>query len=193
MLFIRLRSHYSPSLSHFFQYLAVVICLGLLSEAVAFLRKLAILRWRFPISRWRFHVKPTRPSRGVFPMHVRHDVGTKMKVYRPKLKMISLDRHLMALGLAQFGMRIWLSRGWGSGVGTFFALHVPLEAASVGGLFCAVRPRPVAWTPRKSSAEEHQQQREAEIVFCPVHSKRPRDPLLKFELAYHVTFGSMNA
>ncbi len=44
MLFIRLRSHYSPSLSHFFQNLAVAICLGLLSQAIAFLRKLAVLR-----------------------------------------------------------------------------------------------------------------------------------------------------
>ena len=44
MLFIRLRSHHSPSLSHFFQDLAMVICVGLLSQAIAFLRKLAILR-----------------------------------------------------------------------------------------------------------------------------------------------------
>ena len=44
MLFVRLRSHHSPSLSHFFQGLAVVICLDLLSQANAFLRKLAILR-----------------------------------------------------------------------------------------------------------------------------------------------------
>jgi hypothetical protein len=44
MLFIRLRSHYSSSLSYFFQGLAMVICRGLLSQAIAFLRKLAILR-----------------------------------------------------------------------------------------------------------------------------------------------------
>ena len=44
MLFVRLRSHHSPSLSHFFQYLATAICLDLLSQAIAFLRKLAILR-----------------------------------------------------------------------------------------------------------------------------------------------------
>jgi len=44
MLFVRLRSHYSPSLSHFFQSLAVAIRRDLLSQAIAFLRKLAILR-----------------------------------------------------------------------------------------------------------------------------------------------------
>src|SRR5260370_29860666 len=44
MLFIRLRGHHSPSLSHYFQNLAFAICLGLLSQAIAFLRKLAILR-----------------------------------------------------------------------------------------------------------------------------------------------------
>jgi hypothetical protein len=44
MLFIRLRSHHLPTFSHFFQGLAVVICLDLLSQAIAFLRKLPILR-----------------------------------------------------------------------------------------------------------------------------------------------------
>ena len=44
MLFIRLRSHYSPSLSYFFQDLAVAICLDLPSQAIALLGKLAILR-----------------------------------------------------------------------------------------------------------------------------------------------------
>jgi hypothetical protein len=44
VLFIHLRSHYSPSLSHFFQNLPFAICLDLLSQAIAFLRKLAILR-----------------------------------------------------------------------------------------------------------------------------------------------------
>jgi hypothetical protein len=48
---ITLRSHHSPSLSHFLQNLAVGICLGLLSQAITFLRKLAILF---------FHVKLTR-------------------------------------------------------------------------------------------------------------------------------------
>jgi hypothetical protein len=48
---IRLRSRHSPSLSHFFQNLAFAICLGLLSQAIAFLRKLVILRGRFPILR----------------------------------------------------------------------------------------------------------------------------------------------
>ena len=43
-LVVRLRSHPSPSLSHFFQNLPFAICLGLLSQAIAFLRKLAILR-----------------------------------------------------------------------------------------------------------------------------------------------------
>jgi hypothetical protein len=60
MLFIRLRSHYSPRLSHFFQNLAVAVCLGLVSQTISFLRKLAILRWRFQIFRCRFHVAPIK-------------------------------------------------------------------------------------------------------------------------------------
>ena len=66
-----LRSQHSPSLSHFLQNLAVCICLGRLSQAITFLRKLAILF---------FHVKLTRPSRGLFLTHAHYDVGTKIWV-----------------------------------------------------------------------------------------------------------------
>jgi hypothetical protein len=52
-----------------------------------------------------------------------------------KRKINSTDRHLVASGLAQFGMSIRLSRRRGIDR-TGCVSAVPLEAVSVGGLFC---------------------------------------------------------